>query len=231
MTIDSAEEREELKQALELYQEQWLADLPDEKELEQITFSPSFEKRMKKMMFRQKHKFFTRINTSRKRVACLLTAAFVALVVTSFSAKVAANPVIDFFVDVYEKFSTIIFPQTSSVSSVIFEAAAPAVLPDGFHVESERLLDNLYHCKYINGKGDVILYDQALYQNAQTNLDTENTVTHNIPLNGTTAVCVEKNGSFLLVWNDGIYSYTISGAQNRDDLIQMAESLQPAETE
>ena len=56
MTVDPAEEREELKQALELYQEQWLADLPNEKELEQITFSSSFEKRMKKMAFRQKQK-------------------------------------------------------------------------------------------------------------------------------------------------------------------------------
>ena len=70
-----------------------------------------------------------------------------------------------------------------------------------------------------------------MYLNAQTNLDTENAVIHHIPLNGTTAVCVEKNGSFLLLWNDGIYSYTITGAQELDDLIQMAESLQPVEAE
>ena len=231
MTVDPAEEREELKQALELYQEQWLADLPNEKELEQITFSSSFEKRMKKMAFRQKHTLFTRITADRKRVACILTAAFIALAVTSFSVRASANPVIDFLVHVYEKFSTVIFPQTDSASSVIFKAIAPTVLPDGFHTESGRFLDNLYHCEYTDGKDGVILYDQALYLNAQTNLDTENAVIHYIPLNGTTAVCVEKNGSFLLLWNDGIYSYTITGAQELDDLIQMAESLQPVEAE
>lgn len=231
MTVDSAEEYEQLQQALELYQEQLLAGLPDEKELEQITFSRSFEKRMKKMIVRQKHPFFTRINTTGKRVACLLAAAFTALAVISFSARALANPVIDFFIHAYEQFSTIIFPQDAPASSAVFEAYVPTVLPEGFRADRERLLENLYHCRYTDGSGGVIQYEQSLYQNAQTNFDTENAVIERIPLNGTTAVCVEKDGSFLLIWNDGKYGYTISGTADRDDLIRMAESLRPAETE
>ena len=44
--LDTSQEEIILKKALELYQDEMLSGLPDDHELDSVTFSPAFEKRM-----------------------------------------------------------------------------------------------------------------------------------------------------------------------------------------
>ena len=101
---------EKLKQAVEIYAMNWLDSLPTDEELrDQIQFSDKFEARMRKLIRRQKKPYYRFVNTAMKRVAVIFVA-----VVLAFSAMMSVEairtPVINFFIEIYERFTAVTFP-------------------------------------------------------------------------------------------------------------------------
>ena len=96
-----------LETALRLQQERYLSGLPDDNELESISFTSEFEEKMRKLIIYQKNPFFTFINTTGKRVACIIVAVIVIATTTVFSVEALRKPFINFIIETYEKYSTI----------------------------------------------------------------------------------------------------------------------------
>ncbi len=225
MAQNFTNEQDILQNALELYQDEWLADLPDDEELQSITFSDSFEKRMDKMMEVQKTSTIFKFNRIGRWVACLFAVILIALMTSVFTAKATANPVIDFFIKVYEKFSTLISSKNNGTSSVQFKAKTPTDIPEGFEVNQETLGQQSYYCSYRNAEDEWFSVSQTLYENAQYAVDTESALSSYVRINGLTGYCFEKQNSTLIIWDDDFYCYQISGSLDYSRLVQIAESL------
>ena len=95
--------------------------LPDADEDEHV-FSADFEKKMQKLIKRRNKPYYKIINTVGKRVACIIVIVLIASSVTVLSVDALRNAVADFFVSIYEKFST--------VQSADEDKSAPATIDD-----------------------------------------------------------------------------------------------------
>lgn len=100
---------EKLKLALGIYQEKWLATFPADNKIEPYKFSSLFEKKMNRLIRAQRKPYYSMVNTIGKRVAVIIIAIFIILTSTVLNVKALCDPVINFFIEVYEEFSRINF--------------------------------------------------------------------------------------------------------------------------
>lgn len=99
---------DKLKAAIWLYHQRELAMIPPD---DQINIIPSetFETNMQNLIDKQQKPYFYLINTVGKRVAIIVVVLFSALITTVFSVEALRKPVVEFFVTIFEQFSTVIF--------------------------------------------------------------------------------------------------------------------------
>lgn len=124
---------EELKRVLDLYLKALTDDLPSGEELASCQkFSPEFEARMARLIEQSKLEerryavagpeplIQSDIDLSRRSKRVLVAAIVLAILVSLFSAVAAREPVIRFIVQVYERFSRIVFqiPGTADESQL-----------------------------------------------------------------------------------------------------------------
>ena len=103
----------------------------------EIEFSSYFEERMEKLIERQKKTYFKIINTAVKRVACIIVAILI-LAGTVISVDALREGIKNFFIEVYEKFSTIVFEKSNLNSTEITVCYDPKYIPDGYIVIDEK---------------------------------------------------------------------------------------------
>jgi len=101
---------EKLKLALESYTESWTEGLPSDDEREEThAFSPDFEKKMNRLVSREKLPYYQCINTLGKRVAVFAVSLIIVLAATVTSVRGLREPVVDFAVKAYETIVTVTF--------------------------------------------------------------------------------------------------------------------------
>ena len=100
-------EKQQLRGYFALYTKAYRATLPTEEELEKISFSERFERRMEKLIRRQRRFYYAWIDTVGKRVAWIAVGLLACLTVTTFSVDAIREPVAKFMVETYEKFSRV----------------------------------------------------------------------------------------------------------------------------
>lgn len=187
------------------------------------------EEKINKLIGMEKKPYFVLINTMGKRVACIIVALFIATTTTVFSVKALREPFINFIVETYEKFSTIIFKNTESQSgesAVLTEYFAQTYIPDGYTKTYEEKLSLSYFCEYTNANNDVIAFEQKSIHNAQAGIDTENTTTEKIYINNKESIFYENKGQKHIVFNYNQYTFFISGNLEKSELIHVAESIE-----
>ena len=211
-----------LKRALEHYEAEYLAELPGQAALEPIRFSPSFERRMQKMIAGQKRKSRGRIlfqNGIGRRAACVLL-AFLALPLGVFGVKAAADP--SFRFTVYETFSTLVFPSAQTHES---EYREPAFLPEGFEQTRQVHSPAGFYTVYRNASGDYFSIEQSTLDNAVHNLDTENAQTEEVSVGGYGGIFIQKDSGNILVWNDTRNTFLMTGNLSQGDMMKIAGSM------
>mgnify|MGYP004654521019 CR=1 FL=1 len=220
---------DKLRAALELYMEKQLSRLPKDGEWEPYTFSPAFERKMDRLIRIQRLPFSAMINTVGKRVAVVFVAVCLALTTTVFGVKALREPVVRFFIEVYEEFSRIIFQKDDSdVSAMerIEQYFTPQYLPDGFAPVSEERYDNMALYQYCDSDDRDISFMQTL-PDANMIMDTEGITTENVTVNGADAVYYRNKGYDNLIWSDGTYIFSLSipSALGKSELLRIAESV------
>lgn len=75
-------------------------------------------------------------------------------------------------------------------------------------------------------KNKIIFYSQSPLT-ATHNIDTENRKTEYVTVSGCEAFLSYDDNSSIIVWNDGNYVYSINGDLCKNDIIEMANSVNP----
>jgi len=219
-----------LREALELYQEKWLSKLPTDEAMEPYDFSSAFKKKMQKLIRVQRKPYYTFVNTVGKRIAVIAIIVIMAMSGTVLSVKALRNPIVNFFIEVYEKFSRVVFqidnPDESTLTE-IEEYFTPQYIPEGYVLKTREELNMAYLCEYVNDDGSDLIYNQMLFNESKMMIDTEGTVTEDIMINGIIGIFFNNKGYDNIIWNDGVYIYYISGFSElgKDELLKFAESI------
>lgn len=198
--------------------------------VEEHVFSSKFEKKMKKLIKRRKKPYYRIINTVGKRVACALLAFLVASSVTVLSVKALREAVADFFISIYEKFST--------VQSADETGTAPEIIEDiyeitydlsGFTIYYEDYNEYSRYITYI--KDDIVIdYEQYTKEMYDKNVNTEDAEISTLIINGHEAFYFQDNNQYYnLIWDNGDYIISLGSNIGEDTLIDIAESVQIVE--
>ena len=203
--------------------------LPDADENEHV-FSSDFERKMQKLIKRRKKPYYKIINTLGKRVACIAVIVLVASSVTVLSVDALRNAVADFFVSIYEKFST--------VQSVDEDKPAPTTIEDiyaitynldGYKVVFENNNEFSRDITYVNS--DIIIeFSQYTKDMYNKNVNTEDAEISTTEINGTEAIIFLDNHNYYnIILNSDDYVFDIGSNIGKDALIDIAESVQKVE--
>lgn len=193
-------------------------------------FSVEFEKKMQKLIKLRNKPYYKIINTVGKRVACIVVIVLIASSVTVLSVDALRNAVADFFVNIYEKFST--------VQSVNEDKTAPTTIEDiyaitydlsDYDVIYEEKDNYSYNITYI--KDDVVIdflqYTKDMYDK---NVNTEGAEITTIDINNYEAVYFLDNHNYNhLIFDNGEYIIYISSNISKNALICIAESVRKVE--
>ena len=217
-----------LKNALNIYQEKSLSYLPNDGELEKITFTEKLEKKMQKLIKAQKKPYYNMTNSVSKRAACVLVA--VIILVTMMSITAIGETFIRFIVNTYDDHSQVTFEEGSEFNPETFVPYAPEFVPDGYEITKKESELNIYNIiQYTNENGAVLDYEQfpAI---GHTLVNTENAVIEKTYVNEYEAMYWESSEIRYILFVDETYSYMISGEYNeisREEIIKVAESVKP----
>jgi len=214
---------EKLNAAFEIYNTQFCDSLPHDYELENITFSESFDSKMQKLLKLEQKPYFYMINTIGKRVAIIILSVLIALTATTFSVKALREAVIDFITETFKTHTKISIDAPQKVN---FIATAPQYIPKGYTIE-EKIDDciTIYSITYNNEANKPIVYDQIITPATGYSINTEDAECETIYINSFEGMLILKDEYTTVVFSDGEYYYTLIARVPKEELIKMAESI------
>lgn len=223
-------EKSILYEALDLYCIEFCKTLPTNEELSDITFSEEFERKMQKLIDRQKKFYYYWFNTVGKRVAAIILVILLSFTTITFSVRALREPVIRFIVETFEKFTSVVFVNDKSEEDIIvdlaFEKATPAYIPEGYILDFEIDEASIYQARYFNAdKTSNITYMQLFSDESILQADTENVSYNEIEINNYKAVSYSNKGTNVVIFGTDDYVFTIEGTIDIDELIRIAESI------
>ena len=216
-----------LQEAFDLFVTQQNALLPDEETVATVTLSENFKERMRKMLNRQKCGFFVLFGTAGRRVASILITLLVAATVTTASVEALREPVVQFFTEVFEKFTQVFFvDDTPDTPQVTMEKRAPSYIPEGYALEKEEDFSYVYRITYVHPEtSSKIRYSQQWKESINVFADTENTQHTEIAIGHYRGITYENKGFIYVVFSDEQYTYTLSAPLPLEELIEIATSI------
>lgn len=200
---------------------------------EQIMWTPSssFERKMTKLISREKKPYWNLINTTAKRVACCILAVIIMFGI-SMSVKAVRQPVIRFLTEVYEKYTKMIFPQQNETSipqtiETVYTLPADKI-PSGYRLVEEKNGLLSHSEKYSEENGTVISFSQRIASGSNAYLDTENADVINVSVGNYTGIyyCNKNIANLLWVTDEYFFDITAPDSFEINQLINLAENIQ-----
>lgn len=211
---------ENLKLALEAVYLNELDGLPSEAELEaQVNLSPAFERRMKKLLHSQS--FFI---PGRRVKRMLLVAIIAALMASTMSVQAIREPIMNFFLEVHERCTDIIFQITEDepIEEYAFFIPEP---PEGYVETNREEHKAQVKTEYSTNDGDYLRYTQYRLNGTTLSVDTEDASVDMDQIQGCNVFLYSNKGFNSIVWSDGIFGYKLNGTCDIVELRSIAEKI------
>ena len=211
---------ENLKLALEAVYLNELDGLPSEAELEaQVNLSPAFERRMKKLLHSQS--FFI---PGRRVKRMLLVAIIAALMASTMSVQTIREPIMNFFLEVHERCTDIIFQITEDEPIEEYEFSIPEP-PEGYVETNREEHKAQVKTEYSTNDGDYLRYTQYRLNGTTLSVDTEDASVDMDQIQGCNVFLYSNKGFNSIVWSDGIFGYKLNGTCDVVELRSIAEKI------
>lgn len=219
--------RGKMKALTDAYLVSLLANLPSEAEIaEQQQLSRRFLIRMDKLIGRNRRK------PRAWKKMLLVAAIIISILATAVSVYAYREAIAAFFINVYEKYSEIIFPTTSETidpSSATEPGNSlpdnlPSHIPSGYRETSRLTLIGLLQITYTNDAGHILLFEKMEQGSQHIGINTEGVEVEEMTVNGHQAIYYSNLGQNNLIWSDGAYIYTITGIITKEEIANLANS-------
>lgn len=215
-----------MNEAFEIFNKEYLNAFLSKEEPEKITFSANFEKRMRKLIKRQKRFYYNWTDTAGKRAAAIIMAILASMTVTTVSVGAVRDKVVELVITAHEKFSEIVFNNEDMNTGAAFERLEPAYIPQGYQAVQSEFIENVSNIViYEDGSGGSIMYDQYCSDAGALTVDNENTEYREITVNRLDGIIFEKHGHTNLIFGNENYVFSISATLSEEEVIKIAESI------
>lgn len=217
----------EFKQALREAASAEFRDIPRDDDGIAHSFSPQFEKKMDRLVRKERSAAWRLVNTSAKRAAAvlivLLTLSTVALSVDSLR-----EPVVRFVEKVLGISTDYTF--TGDVTDHIARQYAPAYVPDGFTLVQSGNTDAAIVTLWENSRGDMLKFVQAVTGSALFSIDAEHGTVRTETVGDLEVKLYEGDGVCVALWLDHGYAFELfsTSGVSCEELLAMVRSLAPA---
>ena len=202
------------------------AAVPPEAELD-YTFSPRFERSMRRIIRAQAYGYWMLVNTAAKRVA--IAAALLILLLTSVMAiKPVRERVIQFFIEVYEDYFEIHFGEEESWD--LPERTEPMVrytlteLPEGYEETNFIMFEHILWTEWKNPDGKTVTLQQ---ESGTHEIITDNDLPLSTLMYGDLVITKQsENGTDLYIWEENgyIFQLYIYGNLSEETVLQIINS-------
>ena len=215
-----------LKNAMHLYAQKSAEEFPTDDVVSDITFSPSFEKKMDKEIRRRKHSYFRIFDTAAKRVASI-AAILVLLLTVSLSVEAIRTPLTNMVKLIFS--DHVELEAEGDVAKEIVNIYGITELPEGFVLTNSSENNVKVHREYENDEGVLIWFAQWATELQYNTIDTEHTDTQTLDVDGTDVFVVVSRREPITVayWFADGYSFDIMyfGQIDTDSIIEMIRSV------
>jgi hypothetical protein len=205
---------------------------PSEEELDAlVSFSPAFEKRMKKF-FRLK-RWDARTSFQPKAMMKVGAAAVLFLVfsaVVVFNVDALRQPVMNMFVEWGNESAKIQVGQVtadySAISDQLSDVYLPEYLPEGFSAGSLTRAEDSFRMEYLNANGTRMVF-QSYHPGNNADIKLEGVQAQEITVNDEPALLLVASDQYTLIFRyDGHdFALSISAPVDREELFDTAASL------
>lgn len=201
-------------------------DIPHDESLIQYEFSAEFEKKMNKLINRQKKKTWHWVNTAPKRIA-LIAAVAIMLFTTACSVPAIREPVVKFVTEVYETFTEYFFESDTVDTEVISKKYKLTYLPSGFEETDIYEDDITITTTYENENGDSIWLTQRVGE-ISASVDAEHGETKTLNVSGYEVDLYLRDGTTHAIWIQDTYVFEITcyGDFSEQDMVDLIESVE-----
>ncbi len=237
--------RPDLIRSVHAYMDSLIRDLPSESALAAAhTLSFRFRRRMRRLVRyarrlesgpgrepMRRAEIQTRSHSVRRKRLVILV---VILTILTMAITVSANreAIGRFVVQVYEKFSTIIFsstPTSADPSSGTDDPGSitdhlPTDLPDGYSLAEQTSTFNCLRMIYVNEAGQNLLFVKGIKSGLRIDIDTEGIQTESFLIGEYQGIYYFNKGMGGLIWEDDLYGYSIIGEITKEETLNMAIS-------
>lgn len=220
---------ERLREAARKAEESFLASLPEPEDCE-ATFSPEFERKMKKLIRRTKHPVRRRIM---KAVACFLLAVLVGgggVLTLSAEARAAF---VGWVSDIYHSYETWFIYHYVGESNAVIESGNYRLtwIPEGYTEQEIFELSDQTDIHYANESGLLITFGYSSNsESIKLYIEQDNAEVYHVFVSDMPAdlyLDTAEGETNILTWIDSDTNtiFWIMAHMDRDDLIKMAESV------
>lgn len=198
--------------------------------IETHTFSPRFENNMEKLIGRRNKPYYMLINTAGKRAAGIIIGVIIASAATIISVDALREGFIDFFTRIFSNNSIVRAENTAGAPEKIEDIYEITYDLSGYTVDYE-FYDKIFGIDKTYKKGDIIIhYSQSVKSLFDTSYNTEGAELSAVDINGFEAVYYcDRYNYHHLIWDNGDYIISLGSNIGKNELIEIAESVQKAE--
>lgn len=204
-----------------------MEELPKEEELNDIhVFSEGFIDNIMKIDRYAKYKYFSIKGKMIRGTTAIAISVFIILTI-SLSVESIRTPILNFVVETYEKYSSILFKKDSHnlLPMTIEENYILTDIPEGYMLIEEINLNNIREFTYMDTIGNFAIFEQYTIENMDISIDTEGVEIKEVVINSYKGILYSKKGTTTIIWNNDRYGFSIYGKLNEDLIIEMAKSV------
>ena len=213
----------------------WLSTLPSQEEIPAVSYSKSFERKMRKLIKEQRR------SPQMNKILCYMkrtVAAVLAIVIFTFGGFMTVDAyrekIVELVIRVFDEFTQFSFSSDHSKSDIdIDNFVQPEIsfgyIPDGMVETENRITSTGRHfIRYENGSGSFFQLTQTIVADGQYDavMDTENSDYTVGTINGIEAFFNTKNGQNTIIWTETNMVYKLFGTPDLDELKLIAEKIE-----
>lgn len=205
----------------------WEEDQLDIDSTAEIHYSEKYERYMARLLRAQKRPWWQYTNTAGKKVAVIALVILFAFG-ASMSVSAVRKPVVEFIVNVYERFVEIFFGE-EDVAEAPCEMDTIYTLgkvPEGYELVERKLQKTSVRFVWKDDKGNSIKFSQSIFD-GKTTVDYEDSMYELMNIFDTKVISIDKFGEKRLFWNSGDYAFLVRVPNDfsLEDCAELIESL------
>ena len=219
-------ENPELLQAIEnVFNERFERDMEEFRSTPQHVFSEKHNKKMAKLIKRQRKPYFKLICTTGRRVACIIV-AIVAIAASTLSVKAVREAIFNFITKIFSD-HTVVTVESGTAEGypeTIEEEYYISDLPEGFELIDYYKMDTSIVSMYCNND-EYIIFSQYTKEYYESHYDNEQTTFEEKCLsNNQSYLIIESDADTVFVWDNGEYILSIRSNLNKNIILELCKS-------